>query len=128
MKVAQWSRFGTWKNALPLALGALCAGGAAAQGTHPDVERGRQLYMSNGCYACHGTVGQGGERSAGPRIAPGPQPLETFKVLMRHPPEAMPRYDARFVSDEQLEAIHRFLASIPTGRGAKEIPLLQPPR
>jgi ubiquinol-cytochrome c reductase cytochrome c subunit len=111
---------------LALGLG-WAAAGAMAQGAAGDVEKGRQLYMQNGCYSCHGTVGQGGERSAGPRIAPEPQPLEAFKVFVRNPPEAMPRYDARFVSDEQLEAIHRYLASIPKGRGAKDIPLLQPP-
>jgi ubiquinol-cytochrome c reductase cytochrome c subunit len=109
-----------------LALG--IAGTAAAQGTGSDVERGRQLFMSNGCYSCHGTVGQGGERSAGPRIAPEPMPWEAFKVFVRNPPEAMPRFDARFVSDQQLQDIHRYLSSIPKGRGAKDIPLLQEPK
>jgi ubiquinol-cytochrome c reductase cytochrome c subunit len=103
------------------------AASAVAQRVAPEVERGRQLYMANGCYSCHGTVGQGGERSAGPRIAPEPHPLEAFKIFVRNPPEAMPRYDPRFVTDEQLEAIHRYLASIPKGRTAKDIPLLQPP-
>ena len=112
-----------------LAFGLACtAGDAAAQGHAADAEHGRQLYMSNGCYTCHGTVGQGGERSAGPRIAPVPFPPEAFKAFIRNPPEAMPRFDARFVSDEQLEAIHRYLASLPKGRSAKEISLLQPPR
>jgi mono/diheme cytochrome c family protein len=100
---------------------------ASAQQTAP-VEQGRQLYMANGCYSCHGTVGQGGERSAGPRIAPVPQPLEIFKVFVRNPPEAMPRFDERYVSDEQLTAIHAYLSSIGKGRSAKDIPLLQPPR
>ncbi|MEO5845497.1 MAG: cytochrome c [Caldimonas sp.] len=103
------------------------AGGAAAQTAAGDVELGRQLYMSNGCYSCHGTVGQGGERSAGPRIAPGPYPLEAFKVFVRAPRQSMPRYDPKFLSDAQLEAIHRYLVSIPKGPGAKEIPLLRTP-
>ena len=98
---------------------------AAAQGDASEVERGRQLYMSNGCYACHGTVGQGGERSAAPRLAPEPYPYEAFSAFVRHPREAMPRFDERYVSDEQLRAIHRYLASIPKGRDAKDIPILQ---
>ena len=115
-----------WK---PLALSfAILATGTNAQPVTADVERGRQLFMNNGCYSCHGTVGQGGERSAGPRIAPDPFPLEVFKVIVRNGKEGMPRFDARYVSDEQLVAIHSYLSSITKGRGAKDIPqlLLQP--
>ena len=96
-----------------------------AQSAADEVERGRQLYMNNGCYSCHGTVGQGGERSAGPRIAPDPYPFEAFSAMVRKPREAMPRFDPRFVSDEQLQAIHRYLASIAKGPAAKDIPQLQ---
>jgi ubiquinol-cytochrome c reductase cytochrome c subunit len=127
MKVPHLHRLATSRAAWLTALG-LAAGTAQAQASPADVERGRQLYMSNGCYACHGTVGQGGERSAGPRIAPEPMPLEAFKVFVRNPPEAMPRFDAKFVSDQQLQDIHRYLASIPKGRSAKDIPLLQQPK
>ena len=112
-----------------LAFGLACmAGVAAAQGNAADVEHGRQLYMTNGCYSCHGTVGQGGERSAGPRIAPVPFPADAFKAFIRNPPEGMPRFDAQFVSDTDLEAIHQYLASLPKSRSAKDIPLLQEPR
>jgi ubiquinol-cytochrome c reductase cytochrome c subunit len=112
-----------------LALGLACvAGGAAAQGNAADVELGRQLFMKNGCYSCHGTVGQGGDRGAGPRIAPMAMPVDAFKTFIRNPPEAMPRFDERFVSDADLEAIHRYLSSLPKGPSAKEIPLLRPPR
>jgi ubiquinol-cytochrome c reductase cytochrome c subunit len=90
-----------------------------------DVERGRQLFMANGCYSCHGTVGQGGERSAAPRLAPEPYPFEAFKALVRIPREAMPRFDARYLSDEQLQAIHRYLSSIPKGPAARDIAVLQ---
>jgi mono/diheme cytochrome c family protein len=120
-------RLSTAALLLALGLGGM-AGQAAAQGSAAEIERGRQLFMTNGCYTCHGTVGQGGERSAGPRIAPQPHPLEAFKALVRNPAEAMPRFDPRFVSDEQLQAIHAYLSSIPAGRSAKDIALLQPAR
>jgi ubiquinol-cytochrome c reductase cytochrome c subunit len=90
-----------------------------------EVARGRALYMANGCFSCHGTVGQGGERSGAPRLAPGPYPFEAFRVLVRQPREAMPRFDARYLSDEQLQAIHRYLASIAQGPSAKDIPQLR---
>lgn len=104
---------------------AVLATGANAQLVIAYVELGRQLFMNNGCYSCHGTVGQGEERSAGPRIAPDPFPLEVFKVIVRNGKEGMPRFDARYVSDEQLVAIHSYLSSITKGRGAKDIPQLQ---
>ncbi len=111
-----------------LALGLLCGSAAAcAQAAADEVERGRQLYMANGCYSCHGTAGQGGERSGAPKLAPEPYPFEAFKVLVRTPREAMPRLDVRHVSDEQLLSIHRYLASIAKGPGAKDIAVLQAP-
>lgn len=110
--------------ALALVLGA-AAGSAPAQTGTSDVETGRQLFMSNGCYACHGTVGQGSERGVGPRIAPEPYPFEAFKAMVRNPREAMPPFDPRFVSDAQLLSIHRYLASIAKGPGARDIPQLR---
>jgi mono/diheme cytochrome c family protein len=112
-----------------LALCVACAAGmASAQGNASDVEHGRQLFMKNGCYSCHGTVGQGGDRGAGPRIAPMAMPADAFKTFIRNPPEAMPRFDEKFVSDADLDAIHRYIMSLPKGRSAKEITLLQVPR
>ena len=90
-----------------------------------EVERGRQLYMANGCFSCHGTVGQGGERSAGPKLAPDTFPYEAFRVLVRTPRDAMPRMDAKHISDEQLRHIHSYLASIAKGQAAKDIPILR---
>ena len=118
----------TGPGTLPTALFVLLVGAAqqtAAQGTAAEVEAGRQLYMTNGCYSCHGTVGQGGERGSGPRIAADPHPFEAFKALVRHPRELMPRLDVRFVNDEQLLSLHRYLASIPKGPSARDIPQLQ---
>lgn len=112
---------------IPMGLGlafAVATGTSLAQGSN-EVAAGRQLYMSNGCYTCHGTVGQGGERSGAPRLAPDPYPFEAFKILVRSPREAMPRFDPQFVSDEQLQAIHSYLASIAKGPAAKDIPALQ---
>lgn len=105
---------------------AAMAGSASAQADTSEVEAGRQLFMSNGCYACHGTVGQGSERGVGPRIAPGPYPFEAFRLMVRNPREAMPAFDPRFLSDAQLLSIHRYLASIPKGPGAKDIAQLRP--
>ena len=109
-----------------LALCLLCGVAAArAQGAAEEIERGRQLYMANGCFSCHGTVGQGGERSGAPKLAPETLPFEAFKVLVRTPREAMPRLDARYVNDEQLRAMHVYLGSIQKGPAAKDIAVLR---
>ena len=96
-----------------------------AQIANADVERGRQLYMDTGCFSCHGTVGQGSDRSGAPKLAPDPYPFEAFRALVRTPRETMPRLDVKHVSDEQLQLMHRFLASIPKGVPAKDIDVLR---
>ena len=117
------SRAGVWAlvgSVLSLVMASLpCAAASDA------VQRGKELYLMNGCHSCHGTVGQGGERSGAPKLAPEPYPFEAFKVLIRTPREQMPRFDAKFVSDEQLQAIHQYLASLPKGLAARDIPVLQ---
>ena len=37
----------------------------------------------------------------------------------------MPRFDLKYLSDEQLQLIHRYLSSMPKGLAAKDIPALQ---
>ena len=107
-------------------LGPASAGAQGSAAAADDVERGRLLYMGNGCYTCHGTLGQGGgERSGAPKLAPEPYPFEAFRALVRTPREAMPRLDVKYVSDEQLQLMHRYLTSIEKGPAAKDIAALR---
>ena len=110
-----------------LALGAFAAVAFAAQAEAPagDAARGKSLYMKNLCYTCHGTVGQGGDRGSGPRLAPNPFPWEAFAHQTRRPREQMPRYDPRHVSDAELADIYAYVASMKPGARAKDIPLLR---
>jgi ubiquinol-cytochrome c reductase cytochrome c subunit len=87
-----------------------------------DADNGKKLYMTIGCYECHGRVGQGG--GAGPRLAPRPIPLEALVGYVRHPSGAMPPYTSKLVTDPQLADIHAFLMSIKPPTPAKDIPLL----
>lgn len=111
------------KGFVCLALG-MSAALVQAQATSGSAERGQQLYMDKYCFTCHGTVGQGGERGAGPKIAPSQWPFEAFAQQVRHPRQDMPRYPAKYVSDEALKDIHAYLVSIKPGRAAKDIDLL----
>lgn len=117
----------TWMLML-LAVLVLAAAGAAAQTpaqTPPagDADAGKKLFVSLGCWTCHGYEGQGG---AAPRIAPRPLPPAAFTTYVRRPPERMPNYPERFVSDEELGHIHAYLQSRPMPPPIESIPLLQP--
>jgi mono/diheme cytochrome c family protein len=87
-----------------------------------DRDNGRRLFMADGCYACHGTTGHGGG-AAGPQLTPGPIPLPAMIAQLRHP-NRMPAYSPAVVSDAEIADIHAYLASVPPGRPAEQIPLL----
>jgi mono/diheme cytochrome c family protein len=75
------------------------------------IARGRELYMALGCYACHGTVGQGAAGTA-PKLAPGTLPVQALIALVRNPPSQMPPYSPKVLSDAGLRDIHTFLSSM----------------
>jgi mono/diheme cytochrome c family protein len=89
------------------------------------ISKGRAVYMQNQCYSCHGTQGQGGERNAGPRIAPNPFPLAAFEMQLRKPRSVMPRYTERDIDAAQIKDLHAFVQSMPAGPAASSIPLLR---
>ena len=103
----------------------LTAFAAAAQAPQGSVERGKKVYTEKWCHTCHGTVGQGGERGAGPRIAPNPFPYEAFVLQTRRPRAVMPRYPVEFLSDQEMADLYAYVASIKRGPSAKDIPLLR---
>lgn len=82
-----------------------------------DAARGKDLFMKNGCYECHGTVGQGG---TGPHIAPRTAPITYIRK-----PAGMPPYTAKVLPDSDLADIYAYLLSIPAPPSAKGIAILQ---
>jgi mono/diheme cytochrome c family protein len=112
-----------------LVLGALLLFGvstALAQEKTPagSPERGYQAYMKYQCYTCHGTIGQGADRGAGPKLAPNPFPWTAFENQVRRPRQDMPPYRKEFVSDQELADMYAYLSSIKPSPEAKDIPLL----
>ena len=101
------------------------AANAAAQAPAGDAARGKAAFMKNMCYTCHGSVGQGGDRGSGPRLAPNPFPWEAFAMQTRRPREQMPRYPKEHVTDQDLADIYAYVASFKKGPKASEIPLLK---
>ena len=102
-------------------LAAIAAGLVFAAGSGASAsEKGKQLFVKNGCWQCHGFVGQGG--TAGPRIAPEPMPLEAMVNFVRNSNRSMPSYKEAILSDDDLKEIHAYLSSIP--KPAQPSPLL----
>jgi mono/diheme cytochrome c family protein len=113
----------------PLLIGlAWLAWGLSATAQTPDaaaLQNGRAVYMQNQCYSCHGTQGQGGERNAGPRIAPNPFPFAAFEMQLRKPRSAMPRYTERDIDTARLKDLYVFVQSMQAGPAVSAIPLLR---
>ena len=103
--------------ALPLSL--------LAQAPPGDAARGKAAFMKQGCYTCHGTAGQGGDRGSGPRIAYDVFPWEAFTMAVRRPRESMPRFTAEHLPDPDLADIYAYVAGQKRGAKASEIPLLK---
>jgi ubiquinol-cytochrome c reductase cytochrome c subunit len=102
---------------------ALCLVATAAETPSGDVANGKHLFMMYGCYECHGTVGAGGG-IAGPRLAPNPLPFLGVKAKLRTPSGRMPVYSEIVLKDAEIADIYAYLQSIPAGKSAHEIDLL----
>jgi mono/diheme cytochrome c family protein len=88
-----------------------------------DVANGKRLFMTVGCYQCHGTTGAGGG-FAGPRLAPNPLPLAGVKAKLRTASGRMPVFSEALLKDSEIADIYAYLQSIPTGKSAHDIELL----
>jgi ubiquinol-cytochrome c reductase cytochrome c subunit len=102
--------------------------GALALSSHLAVaagsaEKGKAAFVKNGCWQCHGFVGQGA--ASGPKLAPDPKPLEFISVFIRNTNGPMPPYSEKILSKQDLDDIYAYLQSIPKGPDYKSIPQLQ---
>jgi ubiquinol-cytochrome c reductase cytochrome c subunit len=100
--------------------GAAAGSGAAPQG---DAKAGQTTFLADGCWECHGTVGQGGVLT-GPRLADTALPLAAVLQQLRTPQNAMPPYEPAILSDADATNIYAWLKSLPAAPQAASIPLL----
>jgi len=111
-----------------MACALLLCGAAAARADDPppgDAVTGKRLFLADGCFQCHGTVGQGGRYNGPvPRIARTELPFEGFIGLLRAPPNDMPPYVAAVLPDQAVADIYAYLRGLPEPRAAHDIPLL----
>jgi ubiquinol-cytochrome c reductase cytochrome c subunit len=100
-----------------LGAGMFAATFSFAQAPAGDAAKGKVLFMKNGCYECHGTVGQGG---TGPRIAPRTASL----AYVRKPAGGMPPYTPKVMPDAELADVLAYIMTIPAPPPAKGIAIL----
>ena len=111
----------------------LQSSGAQAQNPAPagNATNGKAAYIRAGCYACHGSMGQGGP---GGRLAPNVIASPLFTNYVRNGkvtnPNAnrnwagMPPFSAKFLTDAEVADMYAYLASIPAPPPVRDIPQL----
>ena len=90
-----------------------------------DAARGKQLYLSVGCYECHGRAGQGGAfNGPAPALAQTPLPLVAFTAQLRNPYGDMPPYTAAVMPDHAAADIFAYVRSLPGARPPNDFAIL----
>ena len=109
-------------------MASLLIGAAVARAQGPatanaaNAANGRRLFEKDGCFQCHGYVGQGGRDGA--RLAATAMNAQSFTRYVRRPFGAMPAFTAKVLPDEELADIYAYLKSLPAAAAAKDIPAL----
>lgn len=89
-----------------------------------NAQNGKKIFVSDGCYECHGREGQGSTQTGATRIGPPLLPLDAFVSYVRQPTNRMPPYTSKAVPDQDLADMYAFLKAIPQPPKGKDIPLL----
>ncbi len=111
---------------LPFALALVSLGsGAQAQtreaGAEGDAVAGKELFLKNYCWSCHGYAGAGAV--TGPRLAQTPYTSEGFTAFIRNPVR-MPPYRAEVLTDSEAADIFAYIRTFPPPPPLEDIPLL----
>ena len=117
--------FGLWALGFGLIASAVSAQApATTQPAAPagNAEQGKKLYVSYGCYQCHGYEAQG-SNATGPRLGPRPIAFAAFSRYVRQPTGQMPPYTTKVVSDADMADIYAFVSARPAP--VTNIPLLK---
>jgi len=111
------------KKRIPIFPFLVIAAAALSQTKPGDVTNGKRIFMRNGCYQCHGTVGQGG--LAGPRLAQTKLTVAGFTAYVRNPaPGSMPPYRSKVMSDQELADVYAYVQSVPPPVAPANIPIM----
>jgi mono/diheme cytochrome c family protein len=108
-----------------LGIGGFDPSARAQDAPRGDAANGQRVYLADGCFTCHGRVGQGGNYyGTTPTLAKTELPFEGFKQQLREPVRVMPAYSEAVVSDKEAADIYAFLQTLSGRRPAKDFPIL----
>ena len=108
----------------------LCAGvfaAAQAQDAPPsgDAAKGKKVFLTIGCFTCHGSSGQGGSYNGpAPILAHTMLPFDGFKGQIRNPADDMPAFSSAVLSDQDIADIYAFVETLPGPSSPKDIAIL----
>lgn len=94
----------------------------ASESLKGNPDSGKRLFLSYGCYQCHGYQGAGA--AIAPRIGPPPISFAALLRYVRAPTGQMPPYTAKVASDQDFADIYAYLKTFPPPAPASSIPLL----
>ena len=111
---------------LPFAVALVSLGpGAKAQTSGANVDgdavRGKELFLKNYCWSCHGYAGSGA--ATGPRLSQPRLTAEVFVPFLRNPGR-MPPFRAEVLSDSEALDIYAYIKTFPPPPPLDSIPLL----
>ena len=95
-----------------------------AQAPAGNADEGKKLYVSYGCYQCHGYEAQGA--STGPKLGPEAINFARFAAYVRKPTGDMPPYTTKVMSDAQLADIYAFVTSRKKPMQGSKVPWFRP--
>ncbi len=96
---------------LLLALGAVSGASQCFAQNAGDATRGKQIFMADACYTCHGTTGAGGG-FAGPKLAHDGLSPEAILHQIREPQALMPAYSENILPAQDAADVIAYLQSL----------------
>ena len=98
---------------------------AAQDAPKGDATNGKKVFLTEGCFTCHGRVGQGGAYNGpAPILAHTALPFDAFKNQLRNPADDMPAFSTAVVSDQEVADIYAFVQTLPGATSPKDIAIL----
>jgi mono/diheme cytochrome c family protein len=111
--------------AVAFGVGSLASPARAQEAPPGDAAAGKRVYLADGCFLCHGRVGEGGALNGpAPIIAKTEMPFDGFKGQLRSPSNDMPAYSEKIMSDKEVADVYAFLQSLPGRRPLGDVPIL----
>jgi ubiquinol-cytochrome c reductase cytochrome c subunit len=100
----------------------VCALAQSQSSSSGNVDNGKHLFQTKGCWECHGFAAQGGRDGA--RIGATSLTLQGVIRYVRKPAGAMPAFTDKVITDQELTDIYAYWKSLPPVKAAKDVPLL----